>query len=127
MALTITTPGNASDVSGVPGNNKYVIKRIQFDSSYPTNGESLTATDLGLESIHIVIIDTESSGYLAQYDYTNSKVEVYEAGADAAAGCAGAAGRAGPASVSLGGTGGVLAQPAIASTAARPNAHAARR
>ena len=85
MALTITTPGNASDVSGVPGNNKYVIKRIQFDSSYPTNGESLTATDLGLESIHIVIIDTESSGYLAQYDYTNSKVEVYEAGADAAA------------------------------------------
>ena len=59
MALTLTVPGNASDMAGVPGNNKYVIKRIQFDSSYPTNGESLTATDLGLESIHIVIIDTE--------------------------------------------------------------------
>ena len=85
MALTRSVPGNASDVVGVPGNNKYIIKRIQFDSSYETNGESLTATQLGLESIHMVIIETESSGYVAQYDYTNSKVEVYEAGGDDAA------------------------------------------
>ena len=50
MALTITTPGNASDMAGVPGNNKYVIKRIQFDDSYESGGEALTATTLGLES-----------------------------------------------------------------------------
>jgi hypothetical protein len=85
MALTLSTPGNASDVVGVPGNNKYVIKRILFDSSYASGGESLTAADLGLESLHIVLVHGEDSGYIPQYDYTNSKLAVYEAGADGAA------------------------------------------
>ena len=84
MALAITVPGNASDMTGVPGNNKYVIKRVQFDSSYATNGEALTATTLGLESLHIMIISMEKSGYVAQYDYSNEKVLLYEAGADGA-------------------------------------------
>ena len=84
MALTISVPGNASDMTGVPGNNKYVIKRVKFDSSYVTNGESLTATQLGLESLHVMFISMENSGYVAQYDYTNSKIVLYEAGADGA-------------------------------------------
>ena len=83
MALTLTVPGNASDMAGVPGNNKYVIKRIQFDSSYAAGGEDLTATQLGLESIHMVIVEVEDSGFVGQYDYTNSKVALYSAGADA--------------------------------------------
>ena len=33
----------------------------------------------------MVICDTEDSGYIAQYDYTNEKLAMYEAGADAAA------------------------------------------
>ena len=74
MALTLTVPGNASDVAGVPGNNKYVIKTATFDASYDTGGEELTATTLSVEN----------SGYVAQYDYTNSKIVLYEAGADAA-------------------------------------------
>ena len=85
MALTLTVPGNASDVVGVPGNNKYVIKRIQFDSSYATGGEALTATTLGLESLHIIMCEAEDSGYVAQYDYSGEKLAIYEAGADAAA------------------------------------------
>lgn len=84
MALTVATPGNASDVAGVPGNNKYVIKTVTFDSSYATGGEALTAVTLGLESVHIVLLSMENSGYVAQYDYTNSKVALYEAGADGA-------------------------------------------
>ena len=84
MALTIATPGNASDMVGVPGNNKYVIKTATFDSSYATGGEALTATTLGLESLHIVLLSIENSGYVAQYDYTNSKIALYEAGADGA-------------------------------------------
>ena len=84
MALTISVPGNASDMTGVPGNNKYVIKRVQFDSSYVTNGESLTATQLGLESLHMMLVSMENSGYVPQYDYTNSKIALYEAGADGA-------------------------------------------
>ena len=85
MALTLTVPGNASDVVGVPGNNKYVIKRIQFDSSYPSGGEALTSTTLGLESLHIMICESEDSGYVAQYDYSGEKLAIYEAGADGAA------------------------------------------
>ena len=84
MALTLTVPGNASDVAGVPGNNKYVIKTATFDASYATGGEELTATTLGFESLHIVLLSVENSGYVAQYDYTNSKIALYEAGADAA-------------------------------------------
>ena len=84
MALTIAVPGNASDMAGVPGNNKYVIKTATFDSSYATGGETLTATTLGLESIHFIALSMENSGYVAQYDYTNSKIVLYEAGADGA-------------------------------------------
>ena len=82
MALTLTVPGNASDVVGVPGNNKYVIKRIQFDSSYAIGGEALTAITLGLESLHIIICESEDSGYVPQYDYSGEKLALYTAGAD---------------------------------------------
>ena len=87
MAITITTPNGAHVGAAIHGGtaSKFTIKRIQLDSSYPTGGESLTAGDLGFTAIHAIMIDTETSGYIAQYDYTNEKVEVYEAGADAAA------------------------------------------
>tara|TARA_R100001082_G_scaffold23708_2_gene11581 strand:+ start:1168 stop:1500 length:333 start_codon:yes stop_codon:yes gene_type:complete len=87
MALSITTPSGAHTGPAVSGGtpSKFTIKRIQFDDSYPTGGESLTAGDLGFTDIHAVMIDTETSGYVAQYDYSNEKVEVYEAGADGAA------------------------------------------
>ena len=84
MALAITVPGNASDMTGVPGNNKYVIKTCTFDSSYATGGEALTATTLGLESLHFIALSMEKSGYVAQYDYSDEKVVLYEAGADGA-------------------------------------------
>ena len=83
MALTITTPGNAMDVVGVPGNNKYVIKRIQFDSSYASGGESLTATQLGFDQIHIMLTAPEDNAFVAQYDYSGEKLALYSAGADA--------------------------------------------
>tara|TARA_R100001460_G_scaffold43303_1_gene79592 strand:+ start:106 stop:432 length:327 start_codon:yes stop_codon:yes gene_type:complete len=85
MALTITKPGSAPDVTGVPGNIKYVIKDITFDDSYPTGGESLTATQLGFEELYIILISQKSDGFVVQYDYTNEKLEIYEAGADGAA------------------------------------------
>ena len=85
MALTITNPGSSSDVTGVPGNIKYVIKDITFDDSYPTGGESFTATQMGLEELYIVLISQKSDGYVVQYDYTNEKLEIYEASADGAA------------------------------------------
>ena len=46
MAMVLSVPGNASDMAGVPGNNKYVIKTATFSGTYA--GASLTATDLGV-------------------------------------------------------------------------------
>tara|TARA_R100000234_G_C4849208_1_gene114401 strand:+ start:90 stop:425 length:336 start_codon:yes stop_codon:yes gene_type:complete len=88
MALTITTPSGAATGAAIHGGtpSKFTIKRVQFDSSYPTGGESLSAADLGFTALHMVIVQAESTlGYVAQYDYTNEKIEVYEAGADGAA------------------------------------------
>ena len=83
MGMVLSVPGNTMDVAGVPGNNKYVIKTATFSGTYA--GASLTATDLGLESIHILIAQSESGGYVAQYDYTNATLDLFEAGADGAA------------------------------------------
>ena len=87
MALTLTTPSNAASAVGVPGGtgSRFVIKRIQFDDSYPSGGEPLTPGALGFKSIHVVLAHGEDSGYVPQYDYTNEKMAVYEAGADGAA------------------------------------------
>jgi hypothetical protein len=85
MVLTVGTPEGAPTETGVPGNLKYRIVKITFDSSYAAGGEALTATTLGFETVALVIAQAEDSGYVAQYDYTNSKLALYEAGADAAA------------------------------------------
>tara|TARA_R110000824_G_scaffold224120_1_gene411804 strand:- start:193 stop:525 length:333 start_codon:yes stop_codon:yes gene_type:complete len=87
MAITITTPSGAHVGAAIHGGtaSKFTIKRIQLDDSYPTGGEAVSAGTLGFKDIHMVVCDAESSGYVAQYDYTNEKIEVYEAGADAAA------------------------------------------
>ena len=85
MALTISNPSNARDNTGVPGDMRYTIKTITFDNSYPTGGESISAADVGLESIALVLLSPDHNGYVAQFDYSNSKISLWEAGADGAA------------------------------------------
>jgi hypothetical protein len=81
MALTVATPEGAPTETGVPGNMKFRIVKITFDSSYASGGEALTATTLGFGTVALVIAQAD----VAQYDYTNSKLALYEAGADSAA------------------------------------------
>ena len=57
---------------------------VDFDSSYPTGGESLPASDLGLSVVDIVL-PSPKSGYIFEYDYTNSKLKAYYADYDASA------------------------------------------
>ena len=85
MALTITAPNGAPDVTGVPGNMKYRIVRLAFDSSYAGGGEALTATTLGFDTVALVIAQSEDTGYVPQYDYSGETLAMYEAGADGAA------------------------------------------
>ncbi len=52
------------------------IGTIAFDSSYPTGGESITADDLNLDVIRNFTVEA-NSGYLFEYDKTNSLMKVY--------------------------------------------------
>lgn len=54
----------------------YVVCDIDFDSSYPTGGESLTPGNVGLVGIDFCVI-TAKSGYVFEYDYTNQKLMAY--------------------------------------------------
>lgn len=51
------------------------IAEITFDNSYPTGGEPVTAAQLGVRSIDMVML-SNGGGYLAEYDYTNNKIKV---------------------------------------------------
>jgi hypothetical protein len=77
MALSITTSSNGVDYpSGVIGDLKYKVIEITFDSSYPTGGESLSASDIGFDQIVLAQIEP-TDGMSFAYDYTNSKVKAY--------------------------------------------------
>ena len=75
MGLTITNREYT-----VFGTKRVVFCDIAFDDSYPTGGESLTASDVRLSDAHFVTITSKSS-YIFEYDYTNSLVLAYDAGA----------------------------------------------
>lgn len=81
MALTVAVTRRV-----VAGNQYIVAGTIAFDSSYPTGGESFTAADLGLRIVDMMILQSGSSGFAYEYDYTNSKVLVYSQGAAHATG-----------------------------------------
>ena len=71
MGLTIT--GLRFDLTG-SGNQ--VKGTIAFDSSYPTGGESLLPSQIGLAVIDSIDIDAKG-GYSFSYDYTNQKLLAY--------------------------------------------------
>lgn len=78
MALTIGTPTYTLRPSSRGKRMGWVT--IAFDSSYPTGGEALAASDIdGLESqIDVLIAFSGQSGYVFDYDKTNEKVLVYQ-------------------------------------------------
>ena len=71
MALTISVVERT-----VFGNKRIVFADVDFDSSYPTGGESLQASDVGLKAIDFLQA-TPKSGYIFEYDYTNEKLKVF--------------------------------------------------
>jgi len=56
---------------------KVKVGTITFDSSYPTNGESLTAADLGFSTEISCLIAAPSYGLIYEYDTTNSKLKAH--------------------------------------------------
>ena len=87
MALTLS---EVTGTRGVWGNKKTRTYDVTFDSSYADNGESLTASDIGLGTIQQVIgsVARKSDGSLAigvSYDHTNSKLLAFVGDNDNAA------------------------------------------
>jgi len=84
MAVAITQPAKQRRVN-LNGGRTFDIFAVAFDSSYPTGGESLTAANLDLDSIELVLAPP-SGGYVFQYDYTAHKLMAYYGNYDAADG-----------------------------------------
>jgi len=71
MGLTITNL-----VYGISGNRKTRRFNVAFDGSYPTGGESLVASDIGLVAIEDLRVDPKI-GYIFEYDYSTEKLKAY--------------------------------------------------
>lgn len=84
--MPTVTDVSTSTIPVVGGQAGYeaVVKSFDFDSSYPTGGESLTASDLGLGSVVFVLAEPKA-GYVFAYDYTNQKLLAYRGDNDAGA------------------------------------------
>ena len=80
MALTLSPVSGASTVWG---NKRVRVYDVTFDSSYPTGGESLTASDVKLKKIEFVLgsqvkNSDGTSAHSVVYDYTNSKLVAHQ-------------------------------------------------
>lgn len=81
MALTVTELAAVQPLVR-PGSKAkaLVFATITFDSSYPTGGEALATSDFSsVGSLDSVIVSTtNSAGFDAVWDATNSKVLLYD-------------------------------------------------
>ena len=82
MALTITT--ELATVLGGQGNRSLKLIDIDFDSSYPTSGESLTPASINFLSIDFLYAET-TSGFVFEYNYSGELLLAYYADYDAVA------------------------------------------
>ncbi len=78
MAATVTV-----DDRSVQGNKRVHYATVTFDNSYPTGGESVTASQLGLSGVSSVQTEVKSVGGTVNvanvyYDRATSKFKVYD-------------------------------------------------
>lgn len=59
-------------------NRRMVVAQCTFDSSYPTGGEPLVPSDLGLRDIEYLAANTDGSNAFV-WDKTNGKLKAYTA------------------------------------------------
>lgn len=62
MSLTIiNADGTSPIVPSIPGRNKTATVKITFDDSYPTGGEVLSPSSLGLNQIDAIICNSATT------------------------------------------------------------------
>ena len=82
MVLTLTT--ELDTVLGGTGHRSLKLIDIDFDSSYPTSGESLTPADINFLSIDFLYVES-TSGFVFEYNYSGELLLAYYADYDAGA------------------------------------------
>lgn len=86
MGLTVS---EVAGTKNVWGNKRVRVYDVTFDSSYPDNGEALTAATLGFKKVNQVLphgpfrAADGSSALLVSYDHTNSKLLAFTSGSTA--------------------------------------------
>jgi hypothetical protein len=89
MALTVAAVANVKDT--VWGNKRIKTRQVTFDSTYPTGGESLVASDFGLKTIDTVLVagparkSDGSNAVIASFDHTNKTLMAFWSAASGAA------------------------------------------
>lgn len=80
----ITTIGQDKSTQRNPGLSWRIVD-ITFDSSYATGGESLAASDVGLQTITEVLPGGGATppGMICQWDQTNGKLALFRSNASA--------------------------------------------
>jgi hypothetical protein len=75
LAFTNADPDGRTDVAG---SRRRWSGKVAFDSSYPTGGEAVTASNFGLNRLDVLhIAGATALGNLAVWDGTNSKIKVF--------------------------------------------------
>ena len=84
MAATITINGRLTFPDGLRAR----LITVAMDASYPTGGESVSASDCELGAITTIITGGPSGGYLPEWDGTASKMKAVDltTGAEAGSG-----------------------------------------
>jgi hypothetical protein len=80
MSVSIAKVSGADTVFG---NQRVKVRDITFDSSYPTGGESVTASDVGLKKVLYAIPTVQAVGGTQNvanvyYDPTNAVLKVFD-------------------------------------------------
>lgn len=77
MALIVTLGANARATQKSQFGSKTTVRgTIAFDASYPTNGELLLLSQIGLSSVDQMKL-FPYKGYVFEWDNTNKKIKVY--------------------------------------------------
>ena len=92
MAEDITRNGisgsNQHDI-GYEGEYRVIYDDITlgtYDNASDGNGNTFNVLDIyGFSRLGIVTVNVKAAGYVAQYDYDNNSIRVYQAGADGSA------------------------------------------
>jgi len=90
MGLSITSYGSVDLAKSSPqqpiGGTKIVFALIDFDASYATGGEAVTASALGLDELYgLVCVGQDAEEYWFSYDRANGKIAAFDVDSEVAA------------------------------------------